>query len=368
MIANTLLKSEAEEISSWLRSGKTPQSKVVRGRIILLRMQRGMSISKIATMLEVDRRTVRKWIHRFDVRRLAGLEDLPRSGRPPKVTVAATRRVLKLTTERRPREANHWSTRLMSRYSKMTKWRVGQIWKAANLKPHRLKTFKISKDPLFAQKLIDIVALYTSPPRGAVVLSVDEKTQIQALDRTQPMLPMRPGQIERRTHDYKRNGVLNLYAALDIVTGKVIGRVTKKHRAVEFIAFLKQLNRAFGGRKVIHLIIDNSSTHKTPAVRSYLQDNPRFQLHFTPTSASWLNAVESWFSQLERRTLYRGVFKSVADLGATLRHHIKVYNTSCAKPFRWTKSAETILKAVDRARTALTATLENSPLPSPLPA
>jgi transposase len=319
MVTNALLESEVEEISSWFRSGKTPQKKVVRARIIRLRMQDGMSISEIARMLELDRRTVRKWIRRFEEHRLVGLEDLPRPGRPSKVTVAATQHVLKLTTEHRPKEANHWSTRLMSKYSKMTKWRVGQIWRAANLKPHRLKTFKISKDPLFAQKLLDIVGLYTHPPPGAIVLSVDEKTQIQALDRTQPMLPMRPGQIERRTHDYKRNGIVNLYAALDIVTGKVTGRVTKRHRAVEFIAFLKQLNRTFTNQKVIHVIIDNSSTHKTSTVRSYLQENPRFQLHFTPTSASWLNAIETWFSQLERRTLYRGAFKNVTELGAALR-------------------------------------------------
>ena len=260
MVTNALLESEVEEVSSWLRSGKTPQKKVVRGRIVLLRMQYGMSISEIARMLELDRRTVRKWIRRFEEHRLVGLEDLPRPGRPSKVTVAATQHVLKLTTEHRPKEADHWSTRLMSKYSKMTKWRVGQIWRAANLKPHRLKTFKISKDPLFAQKLMDIVGLYTHPPPGTVVLSVDEKTQIQALDRTQPMLPMRPGQIERRTHDYKRHGTASLYAAFDIATGEVSARITKRHRAKEFLAFLRQIDGQVPDVLDLHIILDNSSS------------------------------------------------------------------------------------------------------------
>ena len=238
----------------------------------------------------------------------------------------------------------------MSKYADVTTWQVRQIWDGAKLKPHRLKTFKISNDPEFAEKVVDVVGLYMDPPDNAVVLSVDEKTQIQALDRTQPMLQLKPGQIERRTHDYKRHGTASLYAAFDIASGKVIGRITRRHRAKEFLQFLRQIDRAIPPEQTLHLILDNSSTHKTPAVKKWLQNHPRFKLHFTPTSASWLNAVEGWFGQLERRALYRGVFTSVADLREAIRAFIKAHNEESAKPFKWTKSANTIIDAVARAR------------------
>lgn len=225
---------------------------------------------------------------------------------------------------------------------------VRMVWAAADLKPHRLKTFKISRDPEFAEKVQDVVGLYLNPPENAVVLSVDEKTQIQALDRTQPMLQLRPGQIERRTHDYKRNGTRSLYAAFDVATGRVIGRVTKKHRAKEFLAFLQQVDRSTAPSLDLHLILDNSSTHKTQDVYDWLEAHPRFHVHFTPTSASWLNAVESWFSQLERRSLHRGCFTNVTELRDEIHRYIKVHNESLAKPFRWTKSAESLIETHHR--------------------
>lgn len=242
----------------------------------------------------------------------------------------------------------------MAKYAGITQWQVRQIWEAADLKPHRLKTFKISNDPQFAEKVIDVVGLYMNPPANAVVLSVDEKSQIQALDRTQPMLPLRPGQVERRTHDYKRHGTASLYAAFDIATGQVIGRITKRHRSKEFTAFLAQIDRAIDSDTDLHLILDNSSTHKTKQVRDFLEAHPRFHLHFTPTSASWLNAVESWFSQLERRALRRGVFTSVLELRNEIRRFIRVHNEESAKPFVWTKTAAKILKKVDQVRASHT--------------
>lgn len=261
-----------------------------------------------------------------------------------------------MTVERIPKEATHWSVRLMAKAAGITVWQVRQIWNASDLKPHRLKTFKVSKDPDFAEKVVDVVGLYMAPPDNAIVLSVDEKTQIQALDRTQPMLPLRPGQIERRTHDYKRNGTMSLYAAFDILTGKVIGRTTKQHRAKEFLDFLRQIDRSTPKGLDLHLILDNSSTHKTPEVKKWLATHPRFILHFTPTSASWLNAVEGWFSQLERRAIHRGVFTSVKELRQEILRFIKVHNTEGAKPFKWTKSASVIIESVERAKKIMNTT------------
>ena len=238
----------------------------------------------------------------------------------------------------------------MAAYAGVSTWQVRQVWKAADLRPHRLKTFKISNDPKFAEKVVDVVGLYVNPPTNAVVLSIDEKTQIQALDRTQPMLPLRPGQIERRTYDYTRHGTTNLYAAMNIATGEVIGRVTRRHRAKEFIDFLRQVERAVPKHLDLHIILDNSSTHKTKEVQQFLAKHPRMILHFTPTSASWLNAVESWFGQLTRRALQRGVFTSVAALRGELHHYIQCHNEYGAKPFVWTKSAESILESVARVK------------------
>jgi transposase len=275
-------------------------------------------------------------------------ESLIRSGRPRTLAAEKAKQILTMTVEQIPRESTHWSLRLMAKYAGVSQRQVKRVWEAADLKPHRLKSFKISNDPEFAEKVQDVVGLYLDPPDKAMVLSVDEKTQIQALDRTQPLLQMRPGQVERRTHDYKRNGTRSLYAAFDVATGNVLGRVTQRHRAREFLAFLRQIDGATDTDLDLHLILDNSSTHRTPAVRKWIEAHPRFHLHFTPTSASWLNAVESWFSQFENRALYRGVFTNVTELRDEIHRFITVHNAELAKPFVWTKSAESLIESHQR--------------------
>lgn len=340
---------DRQELLSWLRSSRTPKSLAERARIVLLSGQ-GEPIGSIAEKVGVDRRTVYKWRRRYGQEGLAGLRDQKRSGRPRELSAPQVQKILDLTTQERPRESTHWSQRLMAKYAGVTQWQVRQVWAAADLRPHRLKTFKISRDPQFADRVVDVVGLYMQPPTNAVVLSVDEKTQIQALDRTQPMLPLRPGQIERRTHDYKRHGTASLYAALNIATGTILGQVTERHTAKEFLEFLAQIDRNVAPELDLHLILDNSSTHKTAEVQTFLQEHPRLRFHFTPTSASWLNAVEGWFSQLERRALYRGVFTSVPALRRELLSYIKTHNAECAKPFVWTKPAACILDAVNRAK------------------
>ena len=334
-----------------LRSPKTPQSLALRGKIILLSAQ-GLTAEAISEATGTTTRSVYKWRSRYKADGIDGLLDLPRSGQPKKLDEAKVKEVLQLTIERIPHEATHWSVRLMAKAAQITTWQVRQIWDAADLRPHRIQGFKISNDPQFAEKVVDIVGLYMNPPDNAIVLSVDEKTQIQALDRTQPMLQLRPGQIERRTHDYKRHGTTSLYAAFNILTGKVMGRITQRHRAKEFLGFLRQIDRATPKDQDLHLIIDNSSTHKTLEVQEWFEAHPRFKLHFTPTSASWLNAVEGWFSQLERRAIYRGTFSSVKELREEIHRFIRVHNARSAKPFRWTKPAEKIIDAVNRAKSA----------------
>ena len=342
-------KSDREELSRLCRSGTTPQRLVDRTRIVLL-FGEGKLAQEVAELTGFSYNTVCRWGRRFEESGLDGLDDKPRTGQPKKLTAAKAKAVLKLTVEQIPHESTHWSLRLMAKYSGVGIHHIRKIWKAADLKPHRLKNFKISNDPEFAEKVQDVVGLYLHPPDNAMVLSVDEKTQIQALDRTQPMLPMRPGQIERRTHDYKRNGTRSLYAAFDIATGKVLGRVTRRHRAKEFIAFLNQIKLSVPEHVEVHLILDNSSTHKTPEVKNWMKRNPRFFFHFTPTSASWLNAVESWFSQLERRSLYRGVFTNVTELRDEIHRFISAHNERFAKPFIWTKTANLIIKKHGNAK------------------
>ncbi len=322
-----------------------------RARIVLLSGD-GRTVAEIQSELKVARPTVYKWRCGYERDGLDGLEDGKRTGRPRKMPSWLAEKILRDTVETIPREATHWSIRLMAKHAGVTTRQVRQVWEAAGLKPHRLRSFKISNDPMFAEKVVDVVGLYMNPPDNAVVLSVDEKTQIQALDRTQPMLPLKPGQVERRTHDYKRNGTRSLYAAFDVATGQVLGRVTKRHRAREFLAFLRQIERAMPAEVDLHLILDNSSTHKTKEVLAWLEKRPRFKVHFTPTSASWLNAVEGWFSQLERRSLHRGVFTSVDELRDEIHRYIRVHNGELAKPFVWTKSAESIIAKVERARSS----------------
>lgn len=347
-----LSESDRKELERLCRSGSASKSIVERARIILLASQ-GLAAEQIALAVGTSANSVRKWRQRFSAVGIEGLKDAPRSGAPRKLDPDKASEILKLTVERVPRGATHWSVRLMAKETGVSLRQVFNVWKAADLKPHRLKTFKISNDPNFAEKVVDVVGLYMSPPDNAMVLSVDEKTQVQALDRTQPMLQLRPGQVERQTHDYKRNGTLNLYAAFDILTGKVIARTTRQHRAKEFIAFLGQVDRSTPADLDLHLILDNSSTHKTPEVQVWLEGHPRFHLHFTPTSASWLNAVERWFSTLETRALYRGTFSSVKDLRDAIHRYVETHSAEWANPLVWTKTAEVILGAVDRARAAL---------------
>jgi len=347
-----LSKKAAATLDQWCRSTTLPHGQIMRAKIIL-QLAEGMSPSAIAAAQRTTAKTVHRWRNRFEAEGIEGLLERPRSGRPTVIDKKTVDKVIFFTTKRIPEEATHWSIELMARYAQVTPWQVRQIWKAADLRPHRLKTFKISSDPAFADKVIDIVGLYMNPPNNAVVLSVDEKTQIQALDRTQPGLPLNPSRIGSRTHDYKRHGTAALYAAFNTLNGKVIGKVANKTNGSEFLSFLKLLNRRVGADKDLHIILDNLSAHKTPAVREWLEAHPRIHLHFTPTSSSWLNAVEGWFAQLERRALYRGVFTSVPELKAELQRFISAHNAHSAKPFKWTKPAAHIIAAVGRAKHAL---------------
>ena len=347
-----LTESDAETLRSWLRTTSKSQGQATRAKMILA-LADGASPTDVADAQQVSRKTVHKWKNRFAESGVEGLIDQPRPGRPTRINQEMVNRVLTLTTRHVPQESTHWSVALMAEYADITTWQVRQIWKAADLKPHRIKTFKISNDPQFAEKVVDIVGLYMNPPDNALVLCVDEKTQIQALDRTQPGLPLSPGHIGSRTHDYKRNGTAALYAAFNVLTGKVIGKVANRSRSKEFLSFLKHVERITPKDKDLHIVLDNLSAHKTKAVREWLAGQPRIHFHFTPTSASWLNAVEGWFAQLERRALYRGVFTSVPELKAEIRRFIDVHNRDLAKPFRWTKSSDNILAAVERAKDAL---------------
>ena len=340
-------KADRLHLEALLRAGNTPRKLVDRAQIIL-HFAKGKTAEQIAEQTGMSRAAVYRWSRRFSSSGVAGLEDLSRSGRPRILSASKAKQILTMTVEQIPKESTHWSLRLMAKYAGVSQRQVKSVWEAADLKPHRLKSFKISNDPQFAEKVQDVVGLYLDPPDNAMVLSVDEKTQIQALDRTQPLLQLRPGQIERRTHDYKRNGTRSLYAAFDVATGQVLGRVTQRHRAKEFLAFLRQIDAATDPQLDLHLILDNSSTHRTQAVQQWLEAHPRFRLHFTPTSASWLNAVETWFSQLERRALYRGVFTNVTELRNEIHRYITAHNAETAKPFVWTKSAASLIESHQR--------------------
>lgn len=343
---------DRQTLKRWLRSTTLPQGQIMRAKIILA-LSNGATPTQVAEAQQTTAKTVHRWRKRYIEYGLDGLHERARSGRPTKIDAQTVKRVLDLTTQTVPEEATHWSIQLMADYAGITTWQVRQIWTAADLKPHRLKTFKVSNDPNFAEKVIDIVGLYMNPPSNAMVLCVDEKTQIQALDRTQPGLPLSEGRIGSRTHDYKRDGTSCLYAAFNTLTGKVIGKMTKRTRSKEFLSFMKKVLRSTPKSKDLHVILDNHSAHKTAEVNDWLAANPRVHFHFTPTSASWLNAVEGWFAQLERRTLYRGVFTSVAELDDEIRRFIKVHNKHSAKPFKWTKDASSILQSVERAKNTL---------------
>ena len=307
----------------------------------------GLSNSEIAERVGVSRPTVTKWRGRFAEHRLDGLVDEPRPGRPRTITDDKVEEVIVKTLETTPKNATHWSTRSMAAEAGLTQNAILRIWQAFGLQPHRSETFKLSKDPLFVDKIHDVVGLYLNPPERAVVLCVDEKSQIQALDRTAPILPMLPGTPERATHDYKRHGTSSLYAALDLTSGKVLGALHQRHRAIEFKKFLQTIDREVPGHLDVHLVLDNSSTHKTPAIKKWLTAHPRFVLHFTPTSSSWLNLVERWFSELTTKLLQRGTHRSVGALNTDIRAWIETWNDD-PRPYVWTKPAEQILESIAR--------------------
>jgi transposase len=342
--AVTLTDDERETLERWARRPQSAQALALRCRIVLACAQGGTNI-EIARRLDVHRDTVGKWRRRFLAQRLDGLHDEPRPGAPRTVTDADVERVIVTTLEETPRDATHWSTRSMAAATGMSQSAVSRIWRAFALKPHQAESFKLSPDPQFIDKVRDIVALYLNPPDAAVVFCVDEKTQIQALDRTAPVFPLLPGTPERRTHDYVRNGTTNLYAALDVASGNVIADLTSRHRAEEFRRFLNLIDRNVPDDLDVHVVVDNSSTHKTPAIQRWLVRHPRFTLHFTPTYSSWLNLVERWFAELTQKWLKRSTHHSTRELVASIRTWIQRWNDE-PKPFVWHKTADEILDSL----------------------
>jgi transposase len=341
-----LSTDERAQLESWTRRRTSAQSLALRSRIVLLAAD-GLKNTEIAGELGVHRNMVAKWRSRFLEHRLDGLTDEPRPGRPRTVTDEQVEEVIVKTLEGTPKDATHWSTRSLAREVGLTQSAVQRIWKAFGLQPHRQDTWKLSKDPLFIDKVRDVVGLYLNPPERAVVLCVDEKSQIQALDRTAPILPMLPGSPQRATHDYRRAGTSSLYAALDLASGKVIGRLHSRHRAIEFKQFLQTLDHEVPAQLDVHLVLDNSSTHKTPTIQRWLAAHPRFVLHFTPTSSSWLNLVERWFAELTTKLLRRGTHRSVRQLNSDIRAWIDTWNEE-PRPFVWTKTADEILDSIAR--------------------
>src|SRR5712672_1339773 len=341
-----LTADEQQTLQNWARRPKSAQALALRSRIILLCAE-GTNNTRVAEQVQVRNQTVGKWRQRFVDRRLDGLWDESRPGAPRKVSDAEVERALTMTLESTPKDATHWSTRSLAAASGLSRSTVGRIWRAFSLQPHRSETFKLSADPLFVDKVRDIVGLYLNPPDHALVLCVDEKSQIQALERTQPLLPLRPGQAERRAHDYKRHGTTSLFAALDTKTGTVLGKTFRRHRAQEFRQFLDLIEENVPVDLDVHLILDNSSTHKTAAIRRWLLKRPRFHVHFTPTSSSWLNLVERWFAALTQRQLRRNSFRSTVQLEQAIREFLAVHNSQ-PKPFVWTKTADQILESIAR--------------------
>jgi transposase len=343
----TLTDDERAKLEAWARRPKTAQRLALRSRIVLAAAA-GRSNTEIASDLRVTMPTVGKWRRRFLEGRLEGLADEPRPGAPRGITDARVEEVITRTLESKPDNATHWSTRGMAEAAGLSQSAVVRIWRAFGLQPHKSEAFKLSGDPFFVEKVRDVVGLYLSPPERAVVLSVDEKSQVQALDRTQPLLPLGPGQAERHTHDYARHGTTSLFAALDVATGKVIGKCYRRHRQQEFVRFLEEVDAAIPEEDgvTIHLVMDNYGTHKTPRVRRWLQRHPRYVVHFTPTSGSWLNQVERFFAEVTRKRIRRGAFRSVQALEQAIRDYLQEHNRD-PKPFKWTANADLILRRVE---------------------
>ncbi len=340
----TLSESDREVLERWARRPKSAQALALRCRIVLAAAE-GEQSKEIAARLGCSTQTVGRWRGRFAKRGFDGLHDEPRPGQPRKITDAEVERVIVKTLEESPPNATHWSTRQMAEATGLNQTAISRIWRAFGLKPHRSEHFKLSPDPQFVDKVRDIVGLYLNPPEAAVVLCVDEKSQIQALERSAPILPLMPGVPERQTHDYVRNGTTNLYAALDTASGKVIAEMTPRHRAEEFRKFLNLIERSVPEGLDVHVVLDNSSTHKTPQIRHWLARHPRFTLHFTPTYSSWLNLVERWFAELTTKWIKRSSHRSVRDLTASIKTWIANWNDD-PKPYVWHKTADDILDSL----------------------
>lgn len=353
-----LTEDERRTLTAWASRPKSSQRLALRSNIVLACAE-GIHNTEVAQRLGVTPTTVGKWRERFRTHRLEGLSDEHRPGPPRTLSDEQVHEVITRTLETKPRGATHWTTRSLAKELGLTQNAVWRIWNAFALQPHRQKTFKLSTDPLFVEKVRDVVGLYLNPPEHAVVLCVDEKSQVQALDRSQPLLPMRPGSPERRTHDYRRHGTTSLFAALDVKTGKVIGGCHRRHRHQEFLRFLRRVDKTVKETHPegtqIHIVMDNYGTHKAPAVKRWFMRRPEYRVHFTPTSASWLNQVERFFAEITNKRIRRGVFRSVQALETAIHEYLEEHNKS-AKPFQWTADADLILeRTANVARTCQSA-------------
>jgi transposase len=348
-----VLTEEERTMLTKLSRGRSAQARVVLRAKILLAAATGRRNDHIAEELGCTRRTVATWRNRFATARVAGIvKDSPRGGRTPTVRAVKEAEILRKTTQETPDNATHWSTRTMAKAVGVSKATIQRVWRDSGLKPHLVRTFKVSNDPHFVEKLVDVVGLYLDPPEHALVLSCDEKSQIQALDRTQKSLPMYPGRLGTLTHDYKRNGTTTLFAAIEVAEGKVIAECMPQHRHQEWLKFLKKIDRETPANLDLHLIVDNYATHKHPNVQQWLKRHKRFHMHFTPTSSSWLNLIERWFRNITDQRIRRGVFKSVAQLEQAIGEYIEHHNAN-PRGFVWTAKAVAILEKVRRARAAL---------------
>ena len=340
-----ITEDQRKTLGAWVRARKTPQRVVLRSRICLLATE-GVSHNAIAKRLNTTRTTVLLWIKRFREQGLPGLsEDAPHGPSARRLDAEKVKAIVEATLHTTPKDSTHWSTRTMAKVQGVSRSTVQRIWDSHGLQPHRVETFKLSKDKRFVEKLTDVVGVYLNPPDKAVVLCVDEKTQVQALDRTQPSLPMKKGRCGTMTHDYNRNGTTCLFAAMNVLEGKVLGSCYPRHRNIEFLKFLRTIDREVARELDIHMILDNYGTHGHPKVKAWLEKHPRFILHFTPTSSSWLNLVERWFGEITRKRIRRGVFRSVPELVAAIEEYIRYHNEN-PKPFVWTKRAEDIIEKV----------------------
>ena len=347
-----LTEAEREVLNKWAKGRSTPARLVARARIVLLAAA-GKENRQIATQLGLSKPTVGLWRKRFAQRRLAGIEkDAPRSGRRPTQMNRLARRILETTMQVQPPQATHWSVRTLARAVAASPSMVHRVWKAHRLQPHRTRTFKLSRDPRFIEKMTDVIGLYLNPPERALVLCADEKSQIQALDRTQPGLPMKPGRCGTFTHDYKRNGTTTLFAAIEMAEGRLIGTCMPRHRHQEWIKFLGLIDQQTPAELDLHVVVDNDATHKHPRVKEWLRRHPRFHLHFIPTGSSWLNLIERWFRDLTDKRIRRGVFRSVHELVAAIVEYIEAHNEN-PETFQWTAKADQILEKIERARNTL---------------